>query len=203
MKPTEFNAIRQIAILSAMACCTACTYFEVELTGPEKLDTVTINDQGETIDTVLAELGPPNRLGRAGSGLVFLYEYARVEEHQVGLHFAQDWVNLFKVAMGRGDLFSRTLFVVFDEKDTVLSHSFEEGEEELGTGVSVQLFFSAVPVVDTDNLQFESPHHLWGGGLLQPLPILLNSRNSMDSGIGGVESMDTPSGAGQRSLGSP
>ena len=55
-------------------------------------------------------------------------------------------------------------------------------------------------LVDTSQFEDAIGAHDWGLSLLRPLPQTLNTRQSLDMGIGGLELQATPTKVGQHTL---
>ncbi len=185
------------ALLSGLG---ACSQFETRFDAGYKEADAKALAQMSDLSEVLEKYGPPTRLGRAGEGVVLLYEGLTLRERQFGLSIAYDWLSFFKAVVAKGDADIDTLAFVFDGEGRVLSSAASNETRDIGYGGSVDLIFQAVPLVDTSGYTTLSPQHDWGHGLSEPLSVMLNAQNSITSGVGGVERLGTPRGVGQEAL---
>jgi len=129
-----------------------------------------------------------------------LYEHIDATEKQIGINLETIGLDLFKIAAGRGSAQREELLMVFDEDARLRSREYRAWQENTGRGFGFQLFFVAMPTVDSKHL-WESPEQfIWGRRALEPLAVTLNEANSVTSGTRGIEARGTPDSAGQRTL---
>lgn len=157
--------------------------------------------QGQTqISTVLKDLGPPAKISALGNGVGFLYEYVLITERQLGVSFGQGISSLIKFSYARAKANRKTLLLLFNDKGILTSYEFQDVTEKVGSGVGVSFLYSVVSLVDTSYLEEEPAAFQWGASLLKPLPETLNAKQSLDSGLNGLELKGTTKSVGQRSL---
>ena len=153
-----------------------------------------------TVHEVVAALGPPARMSPLPGGVAMLYEHVDGVERQLGINLELVGLDWFKVAIGRGSAEREELLLLFDEDAVLRSQQHRAWRENTGNGFGFQLFFVAMPTVDSKHL-WESPEQFtWGRRALEPLTVTLNEGNSVTSGTRGIEARGTPDSAGQRTL---
>ena len=185
-------------ILSIMAGCTA---IHTEIDAPIKNNGKDFKEGETRISNVLSEIGPPGKISSLGrNGVVFLYEYVSITEHQVGVSPPGDLLRWFKLSVAKAKDVRQVLLLTFDDKGVLSGREYHESKEDLGSGVGLNFLYNIVSLVDYS--QLENPPEIlnWGDGLLKPLPEALNTMNSFDNGMGGVEQKGAPSSVGQRTL---
>jgi len=102
--------------------------------------------------------------------------------------------------VGRGSAEREELLLLFDDDAILRSSDYRAWQEKTGNGFGFQLFFVAMPTVDSKHL-WEGPEQFtWGRRALEPLKVTLNAGNSVTSGTHGIEMRGTPDSAGQRTL---
>jgi len=152
------------------------------------------------VHQVVGELGPPSRMSALPDGFVMLYEYVDAKERQLGINLDFLGLDWFKFASGRGLAVQQALLLLFDDSGTLRAADFQDWTEPVGKGLAFQLFFVAMPTVDTRYLWEPAEQYGWGRSLLEPLPVTLNAGQSVRSGTHGLELRGTPRSAGERSL---
>jgi len=133
-------------------------------------------------------------------GFVMLYEFIDAQERQLGINLDFIGINWFKIATGRGLADRQALLLVFDEIGVLRAKDYQSWTEPVGKGLALQFLIVAMPTVDTRHLWETSAQHLWGRGALEPLPVTLNTGQSIVTGSHGLEMRGTPRSAGQRTL---
>ncbi len=187
-----------IALLALLAADCTTLGKRVGEPVPDAIDRVTI---GTTSDRqVVADLGPPTRMSALPDGMVMIYEYLDGTERQIGINLDFIALDFLKIAVGRGVARREVLVLKFDKSGNVQGKALRRWTDDVGRGGAVQLFFVAIPTVDSSYLKEPSTQHDWGQRMLRPLPATLNSAQDMASGEHGVELLGTPEGAGQRTL---
>lgn len=180
---------------------TGCTTIRTEIDVPIKNNGKAFKEGETSISNVLSEIGPPGKIGSLGSnGVVFLYEYVSITEYQVGVSPPGDLLRWFKLSVAKAKNVRQVLLLTFDEKGVLSSSEYHESKENLGSGVGFNFLYNIVSLVDYSQLEKQPEILNWGDGLLKPLPEALNTTNSFDNGMGGVEQKGAPSNVGQRTL---
>ena len=188
-------ALRAFAALAVVLTATGCADLRfrrgpfLELSEPFEPGATRTRD-------ALERFGPPDKLSRAGTGFVFLYERFDARELQIGVTLAE-W---FKLVVGRGTARRQALMLEFDADGRLVAHQLDDRKGRIGSGGSLQLLVTVAPLVDVSDLTARAPQHRWGAGLLRPLPQTLNRGQDLDAGRHGLERRATPRRAGQRTL---
>jgi hypothetical protein len=158
-------------------------------------------EEGVTrVSDVVDLLGPPARMSALPDGLAMLYEYIDASERQLGINLELIGLDWFKLAFGRGAADRQALLLVFDQDGTLRAREYKAWHENIGRGLGFQIFFVAMPTVDSKHL-WESPEQFtWGRQALDPLTVALNVGSSVTSGSHGIEMRGTPDSVGQRTL---
>jgi hypothetical protein len=92
------------------------------------------------------------------------------------------------------------LATTFDKTGRMRSKTSRIWIDDIGRGTAVQLFFVALPTVDSSYLRAPAEQHAWGGRLLRDPAKTLNAAQDIADGQHGVELLGTPECAGQRTL---
>lgn len=186
-----------LALVLALSA-TACADLRFTRGPLLELDATTLVPGEMRTGDVLAALGPPDKLSRAGRGFVFLYERFDARERQLGvsLPIRQG----LKLVVGRGTARRQSLLLEFDADGTLVAEQLDDRSGRIGGGSALQLFVTVAPMVDVSALTERATEHHWGAGLLRPLPQTLNRGQDLESGSQGLEQRATPRRAGQRTL---
>lgn len=189
-----------VALLLAGVVIAGCTTIGRRYGEPIADDSARLREGTTTLSEAIALLGPPARISPVPGGLAMLYEYIDARENQLGVNLELIGLNWFKIAAGRGAAEREELLMVFDEDALLRSREYRAWHENTGRGFGFQLFFVAMPTVDSKHL-WESPEQFtWGRRSLEPLAVTLNEGQSVTSGTRGIEARGTPDSAGQRTL---
>jgi len=167
---------------------------------PIPADPPGLHEGTTTTAEVIATMGPPSRMSPVSSGLAMLYEYIDVTEKQFGINLEFIGLDWFKVAIGRGTAEQQALLLVFDEGGVLRAQDYQAWRENVGSGFGFQLFFVAMPTVDTKHLWEVPEQFAWGRRALDPLTATLNAGQSVNTGAHGIEMRGTPDSVGQRTL---
>jgi len=179
---------------------SGCTILGKRYGEPIDVENAGLEEGATSVGRIIEQLGPPTHLSALPGGMVMVYEYVDVTEHQLGISLdvvALDW---FKVALGNGSANREALVLVVDDSGLLRTKEFSRWKEDVGKGVGFQFFFQVVPTVDTRHLTGGAEQLGWGRELLRSLPVTLNAAQSLDSGIHGVEMRGSPTSVGQRTL---
>ena len=187
------------ACVAAIALC-GCTILSRRAGEPIPVSDVALQEGSTTAGQVIATLGPPARMSALPHGFAMLYEYIAARERQLGINLDFIGIDWFKIATGSGLAEREALLLVFDDAGTLEASDFQAWTEPVGKGLALQFLIVAMPTVDTRHLWETSAQHLWGRGALEPLPVTLNTGQSIVTGSHGLEMRGTPRSAGQRTL---
>jgi hypothetical protein len=133
--------------------------------------------------------------------MAFQYEYVHIKERQYGLILPGDIGNLIKAVFASADANVQVMHFVFDSDGVLLGADAEEWVADAGSGFSATLIFSAGSLTDTHLYEQSADRALdWGRGLTMPPPISLNARQSLETGVHGMQLSGTTTGVGQHTL---
>jgi hypothetical protein len=179
---------------------TSCTIIKKDLGQPVSLSQLHLEEKTTDFHYLLEHLGPPNKLSALPDGFAFLYETVAIKENQLGLGIPLPILEWFKFSIAQGKADYQTLLLTFDQAGMMQSHQFRKRQDNLGRGVSLQIFFAVAPLVNTKLVQRPSGAYNWGRLLLQPLPSMLNVRQSLETGEAGLEQRGVSRAVGQHTL---
>lgn len=155
---------------------------------------------GASLQSVLARLGPPQRLTRSPSGWVMGWEHWRISENAFGASLGVLGVDALTFDWGDARVRGDFLLVSFDNGHVATSVSRATWDNAVGGGASVQALVGVAPLVNVADLLRPMPQHGWGAAALMPLPTAINNENRPGMGSNGLEQRGTPTGIGQRTL---
>jgi hypothetical protein len=157
--------------------------------------------EGRTrVEAVVRELGPPNQASRLPDGFAFLYEYSRVSEFQFGISVDISFLRWIKFVKAWNSLNQQSLILTFDDQGVLRSAGLAAWQEGLGGGSAAQIVFAVISLSDVSDILQPADAHSWGKLLLQPLPVALNSAQSLRVGEHGLQQRIAPDYAGQHTL---
>lgn len=171
-----------------------------EIGRPIPVEGVELKEGVTRASHVVGALGPPLHMSALADGMVMVYEYVDARESQLGLNLETVGLKWFKLSLGHAKARHDVLLLIFDCDGVLQTQDLQRRTERLGTGFGFQLFFVAAPTVDTSHLEGASEQLGWGRAALQPLPVTLNTAQSLASGEHGVEMRGTPKSVGQHTL---
>lgn len=155
---------------------------------------------GLSLQSVLAQLGPPQRLTATASGWTMGWEHWRVSESAVGASLGVLGVDALTFDWGDARVRGDFLLISFNAERVATSVSRMVWDNDIGGGTAVQPFFAVAPILDVADLLVPLPQHGWGASMLMPLPTAINNENRPGMGSNGLEQRGTPTGIGQRAL---
>ena len=199
-RPATASAAAALLLCAALSVGSGCTVLNRQAGEPIPADLPGLRDGVTTTSEVIRTLGPPARMSPVPGGLVMLYEYIDATEKQFGINLEFIGFDWFKAAFGRGTAEQQALLLLFDDAGVLRSQDYQAWTENVGRGFSFQLFFVAMPTVDTKHLWEAPEQFVWGRGALEPLAVTLNAGQSVTRGTQGIEMRGTPDSAGQRTL---
>jgi hypothetical protein len=192
----------RLACLAALVALTGCSSFRTEMGRPLPAPKQLVEGQTH-VDAVVHELGPPHQASRLAEGFVFLYEYSRISEFQLGLSMNLPVIRWFKFLRAWNHLDEQTLALTFDQQGVLRSKGSGNWQESLGGGGGAQLLFVVMSFSDVSELMQPAPAHSWGTTRLQPAPVALNAAQSLRTGEHGLEQRIAPAYVGQHTLEMP
>lgn len=192
--------IRTVSLLLLVVFSSGCTMLRKEIGRP--IETSGQFEEGSAhFHEVLDALGPPTRLSAMSDGYAFLYEALQIRERQIGIGGQAGWFQLFKLAVADSDLQRDCLVLHFNAEGILISQSRINTLEQLGTGGAIQPALSMQQIVNTKAYEDDAFVSMdWGGSMLSPLPQTLNVRQSLNSGMSGIEQSGTTTIVGQHAL---
>jgi hypothetical protein len=187
-----------LLVIPLLSGCISVRYYElgVPLTEGDSPNP----DDGVSLNTVMANIGPPVRMSATANGYVMAWEYWYITERKVGFSLGAAGADFLSIDWGKTNAEGDFLLMSFDREHRLLSSHFEEWDRDAGGGQGVQPFLSAVDVVDVDDLLRPLRQHVWGFNSLGGLSATLNRDNRMDTGQNGIQQRGTTRAVGQESL---
>jgi len=167
---------------------------------PIDIDQAELKEGVTNVAKIIALLGPPTLISALPDGMVMVYEYVDANEQQLGINLDFIGLDWFKFSFGSAEAKREGLLLIFDADGLLRAQDFQKWTEKLGTGLGFQLFFVAMPTVDTRYLNVKPEQLRWGRAALESLPVTLNTTQSLVSGASGIEMRGTPDSVGQRTL---
>lgn len=197
------NRLLVLACCLVLASCTQITSRIGDNYGAD-LQQLLEAEQVQTVDDVLARLGPPHRVAAVGEGYAFLYFFFDIDEDQIGVSSQLPVLRLFKLSLASAEADQLVAVLQFDAAGQLLAAGRWKDVEGLGSGGSIGLAILYTSIIDSDRLTEDAwAVNQWGASLLKPMPRGLNHFNTADSGDNGLELRGSPNRIGQRTLESP
>lgn len=126
----EARALAPALALVLLLAGSACTYSALREGDDHFLHADLVWQPGTTtLREVLASLGPPDLMRRAGDDLVFVYRFRRQVKSSLLISF---YLNLFSRA--RQEQTDTTLVVTFDRHDVLVSRAYDPPGQDPGSG---------------------------------------------------------------------
>lgn len=189
----------RLSIILAIAALCGCTQRFYQLGMPlPPVESEPV--AGASLQAVLSQLGPPQRLTRTVSGWTMGWEHWRVAESSFGASLGVMGVDALTFDWGDARVRGDFLLISFNADRQATSVAREIWDNDIGGGAAVQPFLGVAPLVDVADLLVPLPHHGWGASALMPLPTAINNENRPGMGSNGLEQRGTPPGIGQRTL---
>lgn len=200
MKRSLLNLSRAALLVLATLTGTGCTMLGKRIGEPIDIDQAELKEGVTNVAKIIALLGPPTLISALPDGMVMVYEYVDANEQQLGINLDFIGLDWFKFSFGSAEAKREGLLLIFDADGLLRAQDFQKWTEKLGTGLGFQLFFVAMPTVDTRYLNVKPEQLRWGRAALESLPVTLNTTQSLVSGASGIEMRGTPDSVGQRTL---
>jgi hypothetical protein len=193
-----FGCIIHSGIVILLVC--GCSSFRTDMGQPLRESACAFTNGQSRVGTVIAELGPPNRASSLTDGFVFLYEYSRVKEFQLGVSVNYSFLRYFKFVHAWNNLQQEATMLVFDNDGVLRAGGTKKWKEKLGGGNAVQFLVVVMSLSDVAHLLLPADAHDWGQELLGAPPVVLNSGQSLSYGQHGLEQRISPDFVGQNTL---
>lgn len=200
MKRSLLNLSFVVLLVLVALAGSGCTMLGKRIGEPINIDQAELQEGVTTVVKIIALLGPPTHMSALPEGMVMVYEYVDANEQQLGINLDFIGLNWFKFSFGSAEAKREGLLLIFDNDGLLRAQDFQKWTEKVGTGLGFQLFFVAMPTVDTRYLNVKPEQLRWGRAALEPLPVTLNTAQSLVSGASGIEMRGTPDSVGQRTL---
>jgi len=179
---------------------SACSSFRTEMGRPLPASASGFVEAQTGVEAVVRKMGPPHSATRLPQGFAFLYEHSRISEFQLGVTVPFAFLRYFKFIHAWNRLDQEALLLTFDDRGVLQSAGGGRWREKLGGGSSVQILVKVMSLSDVSKFLYPADAHSWGERLLQPLPIGLNSAQSLRTGQSGLQQRVAPSYSGQHTL---
>lgn len=193
-----FRLLLSVFIVTGLL--SSCTVISKNIDSDRDLEGDTFEVESTHVSDVIEEIGPPSKLSRYGSGMVFLYESIEKRERQLGLSSDYNILRLLKFSYARGTADREMLLLIFNNEGILTAKGHKIFQENLGSGQAIDFLFSIQSLVDSSSLEQDPPSLSWGRSLLTPLPESLNYNHNITSGNSGLEQLGVPKGVGQSTL---
>ncbi len=178
----------------------SCTVISKDVNTDIPVDEKTYEISQTHYNDVIKLLGPPLKLSKYNDGLVFLYEYVKIYEHQLSLNPSQPIFKWLKLSFARAIADREVILLIFDKDGYLISQKYKEFGEDLGGGQAVDFLFTIESLVDASKLEEDPSIINWGASLLDPIPQSLNYSHNLGTGNSGVEQLGAPNTVGQQTL---
>lgn len=198
MRPELLYKLLAVMAVYLLVGCSISTY----KIGADKIDPKDVPDPNETrtLADALAQLGPPYRLSATPNGYVLAWEHWDIQQDKLGISLRPIGGDFLSINWGNARTRGDFLVLYFDRNHNLVDSGFGHWDSDAGGGQGIQPLFSIVDVVDVDDLIQPMPHHLWGGFMLNELPVTLNTKNHLDTGQNGIQQRGTTANVGQHTL---
>ena len=143
----------------------------------------------------------PSRLSATPGGFAFIYEALKINEKKLGLNGPGEILQFLKMSFAGTALERHSYLLHFNADGMLIAAGLLEATEDLGTAGSVQAIISVQQLVDTSAFEddaLDASH--WGSDLLDPLPVMLNNAQNLNTGAAGLEQSGTTTKIGQHTL---
>ncbi len=187
--------------LSGLLLTTGCSVLRVSVDPGITLEQCDFEVTKARYPDVLDELGPPARLSATPGGFAFIYEAMKINEKQLGLSGPGEILQFLKMSFAGTELERHSYLLHFNADGLLVSAGLLEATEDLGSAGSVQAIISVQQIVDTSAFEddaLDASH--WGSNLLDPLPVMLNNAQNLNTGAAGLEQSGTTTKIGQHTL---
>jgi len=184
---------------ASLLVLSGCSSFRVEMGRPLSVKASEFEPQA-SVETVLRQAGPPDRVSALPGGFAFLYEFSRVKEFQLGISVDVSFLRYFKFVHAWNRLDQEVLLLTFDDRGLLLGAGTGQWTDKLGDGSAVQFLVQVMSLSDVSRILSSADAQFWAKWLLQPLPVTLNSANSLRTGAHGLQQRVAPEYAGQQTL---
>jgi hypothetical protein len=188
------------ALLASLACGPGCSSFRTQMGHPLTTDTEQFAEGESRVEDVVRQFGPPSQASQLTPGFVFLYEYSAIREFQLGFSVNVPILRYFKFIRAWNHLDQQALVLTFDDQGVLRGAGGGRWKESLGGGSAAQPVFVSISLSDVSRILRPADTHDWGESLLKPLPVALNSAQSLRSGEHGLQLRIAPARVGQQTL---
>lgn len=149
----------------------------------------------------LRAYGPPAKISALPSGFVFLYEHVQIDERQYGLILPGPIAKYFKIVWATSLATTDVAVFLFDQQGHLSGSGYRTFENDPGGGFGLTLFFKIKSLTDIDEYTHSQEGILeWGMAKFRPIPLALNTAQSLDTGDKGLDVLRVDGMAGQRAL---
>jgi hypothetical protein len=186
--------------LIGLGLLTGCSLIRTEVGSPLPQEHAPLLEGDTRIETVVDELGPPDKVAALPHGVAFLYEYSRVTEFQIGLSLKVIRLPYFKLVKGDSKISEEAELLIFDADGVLVAYDAQAWKERLGGGGALQWITAVQGLTDTEAFRYVPDQLMWGRASLQSPSVTLNSHNALSYGENGLQQRMSPQFAGQSTL---
>jgi hypothetical protein len=190
-----------VAVGACLLLVSGCSSFRTEMGQPLAGRASGFVAGQSRVETVVGKLGPPDSATRLPQGFAFLYEHSIVREFQLGISVNYSILRYVKFIHAWNSLEQDVLLLSFDDHGVLQNANSKQWKEDLGGGNAVQFILTVTSLSDVSKFLRPADAHSWGEELLEPLPVALNSGQSLRTGEHGLRQQRiAPDYAGQHAL---
>jgi len=190
-----------IALIAVCAGLSGCAALDSEYGRPLPLDNADEYESGTHYSQVLDRLGPPTQMSRLGAGMVLEYRYIDLSERQYGFMLPGKIGKWFKFVYATGDVYTESMQFIIDGQGALTSVTSDSQTMDGGGGFSATLIFSVGSLTSIEQYRADAANSgMWGMGLTYDPLRVLNSRQTLDTGENGLESIGVSQSVGQETL---
>jgi hypothetical protein len=180
---------------------SGCAVLDSEFGEPLPLEKANDVDAGIHYSLILDSFGPPTHMSRTGDGMVFSYEYISLSERQYGLILPGEVGKWFKAVYATGSVYAEAMQFIFDNNGRLDGAVADSRTLDGGGGFSATLIFSIGSLTDMEQYRRDAAEaEMWGMGLTHYPLRVLNSRQSLETGVNGLELVGNSQSVGQETL---
>jgi hypothetical protein len=197
--------MNSISLIGTAAAClvlaTGCSSFRTEMGQHLAANASGLVEGQSHAETVVQQLGPPDSATRLPQGFAFLYEHSVMREFQLGISVNYSIFRYIKFIHAWNSLDQEVILLSFDNHGVLQHAGSKHWKEDLGGGNAMQFVLTVMSLSDVSKFLRPADAHSWGTALLDPLPIALNSGQSLRNGEHGLRQQRlSPDYVGQHTL---
>jgi len=140
-------------------------------------------------------------MSRLAEGMVLEYRYIDLSERQYGFMLPGKIGKWFKFVYATGDVYTESMQFIVDGRGGLRSVTADSQTMDGGGGFSATLIFSVGSLTSIEQYRVDAANaDMWGMGLMDYPLRVLNSRQTLDTGENGLDSIGSSQSVGQETL---